>query len=288
MIKWETVNKDIDGIYLDTNKEVIPRHNYLTGSRNYALAILEQLIGFLSRKKIDDNMIIFLIKSLIELAEHEESYYFKKLKEIIETRGAYEEKVDDIIGQVQAKYSNNNLSSSEKIVLSEISSMNLNEYILKSDYEKCDYGAMKTLSTIAYQFIVQGLQKCIDSIEIFVGTNGEIVSWEYSYCDEQPKNIWIEWTSLDKVDHYYSIYSVRCSGLREESMLDLASADAVEKEFTTGEKRVLSYNMLVKQYCGVIEQEINEIIQLTNLIDKPTKHLMWNDMKKYVKQLILN
>lgn len=283
MIIWEPTNKKINDIYLDTGKMVIPRHNYLTGLRNYILATLEQLIGHLSRNQVDDNMIRFLNGSLLEIASKGESKYYEVIKDIFETTEAYEENTENIIEHVQARFSKNLLTLPEKVVLNEISAMNLNEYLLKSDYEKCDYGAMKTLSMLAYQIILQRLQKYIASIEIFVKTDGEISSWEYSYCDEQPQNIWIEWTPLDEIDYYYSIYKVHCCGLKEESMLDLASADAVEKRFTNLDNMVISYNMLVKQYCGVIEQEINDIIQLNNLRDKPNEHLMWNAMKSYVK-----
>ncbi|MCB2295668.1 hypothetical protein LGK95_19515 [Clostridium algoriphilum] len=284
MITWEPINKKIDGIYLDSNNMIVPRHNYLTGSKNYALATLEQLIGHLSRKNINDNMVRFLSTSLLELTEKGESRYYEVIKEVFDMTGSYEEKSDDVIEQVKVKFSKNTLTLPENVVLNEISSMNYNEYLFKSDYEKCDYAAMKTLSMLAYQIILQGLQKYIDSVEIFVATNGEISSWEYSYSDEQSEHIWFKWTSLDKIDYYYSIYEVHCCGLKEDSMLDLASADAVEEQFTTGHNRILSYNMLAKQYCGVIEQEINEIIQLVDSRNKPRKHLMWYEMMMYVRK----
>ncbi|NNU78483.1 hypothetical protein [Clostridium estertheticum] len=285
MITWEPINKKIDGIYLDSNNMIVPRHNYLTGSKNYALATLEQLIGHLSRKNINDNMVRFLSTSLLELTEKGESRYYEVIKEVFDMIGSYEEKSDDVIEKVKVKFSKNTLTLPENVVLNEISSMNYNEYLFKSDYEKCDYAAMKTLSMLAYEIILQGLQKYIDSVEIFVATNGDISSWEYSYSDDQSEHIWFKWTSLDKIDYYYySIYEVHCCGLKEDSMLDLASADAVEEQFTTGHNRILSYNMLAKQYCGVIEQEINEIIQLVDSRNKPTKHLMWYEMMMYVRK----
>jgi len=283
MINWIPINPKINDLFLDTTKGIVPRHNYLTGSKNYALATLEQLIGFLDRSQINDDMVRFLCSSLLNLTQQGEPQYYKVICDIFETTGYYDERASDVIEQVKNKFSGMVLSIPETAVLQEISTMNLNEYLMKSDYEKCDYEAMRTLSMLAYQIILQGLDKYIDSIKVLISTNGEIVSWDYSYDDEQPENIWIEWISLDKIDHYYSIYKVHCCALKEESILDLASADAVEEQFTKDDKRVLSYNMLTKQYCGVIEQEVNEIIQLYNLPGMPTKHLMWSDMRKYIK-----
>ncbi|MDF2519949.1 MAG: hypothetical protein K0R84_577 [Clostridia bacterium] len=284
MINWQPINEFVDGEYLDNKLGIIPRHNYITGLKNYVLATLEQLIGNLSRLNINDDMIKFLCSSLYSVAQRGNDRYFEVIKEVHEVVGI-EVNVEDIITKVKNTYQDNTLTDPEAIVLSEIASNNYNEYLMKSDYQRCDYSAMLTLSRLAYQIILQGLDRYIDYIEVFVDTDGLLSSWQFDYAEKKNDNIWIEWVPLDKVDFYYSIYHTNCGGLSDNSMWDLASADSVAEQFEKDDSRkTVSYNMPFKQYCGVIEQEINEIIQLSNIKNKPTKLLMWYDLKQFVKE----
>lgn len=283
MLNWEPINDSIDGEYLDNKLGIIPRHNYITGLKNYVLATLEQLIGNLNRPNINDDMIKFLSSSLYTVAKEGNKRYFEVIREVYEV-APIEENLEEILKKVKDNYSKNILTEPECIVLTEISSMNYNEYLMKSDYQRCDYSAMLTLSRLAYQIILQGLDRYIKSVDVFVDTDGVLSSWRFDYSDKKNQNIWIEWIPLDKVDFYYTIYQTNCGGLSNNSMWDLASADSVDEQFENEDgKKTVSYNMPYKQYCGVIEQEINEIIQLSNVKNKPTQHLMWYDMKEFVK-----
>ncbi|QAA32170.1 hypothetical protein [Clostridium manihotivorum] len=284
MIDWKPINEKVDGEYLDNVVGIIPRHNYITGLKNYVLATLEQLIGNLSRLNINDDMIKFLCSSLYSVAQRGSDRYFEVIKEVHQI-ACIEENLEDIITKIKNTYQNNTLTDPEAIILSEIASMNYNEYLMKGDYQRCDYSAMLTLSKLAYQIILQGLDRYVDHIEMFVDTDGLLSSWKLDYAEKKNDNIWIEWVALDKVDFYYSIYHTNCGGLSENSMLDLASADSVAEQFEKEDgRKTVSYNMPFKQYCGVIEQEINEIIQLSDIKNKPTQHLMWYDMKKFIKE----
>lgn len=284
MINWQPINESVDGEYLDNNLGIIPRHNYITGLKNYVLATLEQLIGYLSRSNINDDMIKFLCSSLYSVAQRRNERYFEVIREVHKITDI-EESVETITTKIKDAYQDNTLTDPEAIVLSEIASMNYNEYLLKSDYQRCDYSAMLTLSRLAYQIILQGLDRYINQIEMFVDTDGLLLSWQFDYADTKNDHVWIEWTPIDKVDFYYSIYHANCGGLSDNSMWDLASADSVDEQFKKDDgRKTVSYNMPYKQYCGVIEQEINEIIQLSDIKNKPTKHLMWYDMKEFVKE----
>lgn len=284
MLNWQPINELVDGEYLDNKLGIIPRHNYITGLKNYVLATLEQLIGNLSRSNINDDMIKFLCSSLYIVAQRGNERYFEVIREVYEVTDI-EENIEDIIIKVKENYQDNILTEPEIIVLSEIATMNYNEYLMKSDYQRCDYSAMLTLTRLAHQIILQSLDRYINTIDVFVDTDGLLSSWNYDYSEKKNESIWIEWIALDKVDYYYSIYHTNCGGLSNDSMWDLASADSVAEQFedNTGRK-IVSYNMPFKQYCGVIEQEINAIIQLSDIKDKPTKHLMWYEMKKFVKE----
>ena len=238
----------------------------------------------MNRLTVDDDMIKFLCSSLYSVAQRGNDRYFEVIKEVHEVTGL-EGNIEDIITKVKNNYQDNTLTEPEAIVLSEIASMNCDEYLIKSDYQRCDYSAMLTLSRLAYQIILQGLDRYIDHIEMFVDTDGLLSSWQFDYAEKKYDNIWIEWMPLDKVDFYYSIYHTNCGGLLDNSMWDLASADSVAEQFEKDDgRKTVSYNMPFKQYCGVIEQEINEIIQLSDIRNKPTQRLMWYDMKKFVEE----
>lgn len=283
MLNWKPINELVDGEYLDDKSCIIPRHNFITGLKNYVLATLEQLMGHLSRTTINDDMIKFLCSSLYTVAQRGNERYFEVIQEVCEVTN-FEDNIDALIQRIKENFKDNILTDPENLVLSEIASMNHNEYLMKSEFQRCDYSAMLTLSRLAYQIILQGLDKYIKSIDVYVDTNGLLSSWQYGYAEQKTEHIWIEWNALDKVDHYYSIYHTNCGGLSENSMCDLASADSVDEQFNEdNERKTVSYNMPFKQYCGVIEQEINEIIQLSDVKIKPAKHLMWYDMKEYVK-----
>lgn len=73
----------------------------------------------------------------------------------------------------------------------------------------------------------------------------------------------------------------------ETSIEELASADAYETEHINIDKRFGLYGVLVKQYCGVIEQELNQIITIDNNGKCPLKHLMWNELRVYIRKNII-
>lgn len=284
MLNWQPINEFVDGEYLDNKSGIIPRHNYITGLKNYVLATLEQLIGYLDRSNFNDDMIKFLCSSLYTVAQRGNDRYFEVIREVHEVANI-EDNFEDIIKKIKETYQDNTLTDPEVSVLSEIASMNYNEYLMKSDYQRCDYSAMLTLSRLAYQIILQGLDRYIKSIDVFVDTDGLLSSWQFEYSEKKNENIWIEWIPLDKVDFYYLIYHTNCGGLSDDSMWDLASADSVDEQFHNKKgRKTVSYNMPFKQYCGVIEQEINEIIQLSDIKNKPPHHLMWFEMKTFVKE----
>ncbi|AKC62884.1 hypothetical protein LAV60_04250 [Clostridium sporogenes] len=283
MEDWKTVETDIEGIYQEFGSTIKPIHNYLNGSKNYAIATIEHMIGQLSRQDKNDDLLIFLNNSLLDLINIGEENYYQTIRNVHNATGEYDD-VEAVISEVCDKFSWNVMSEPEKAVIAEIANMNINEYWWKSDNKKCDYFAMKTLTSLAYEVLKNGLDKFVSSISIAVDTDGVIKKWKLDYVEEKRENIWIDWISLDKIDHYSTIYDVNYGGLTELSRTELASADAYENEYINTEKRIGSYGILVKQYCGVIEQEINQIIKLYNDSNNPNQHLMWNDLKAYVKK----
>lgn len=95
----------------------------------------------------------------------------------------------------------------------------------------------------------------------------------------------VDWHSTNKINSIYMLYKTQYMGLEKETILDLVSADVIEEDYYLQDERfTIAPSLLVKQYCAIIEHEVNAIIQILNYNDKPTKHLMWGAMKAYVKQ----
>lgn len=70
------------------------------------------------------------------------------------------------------------------------------------------------------------------------------------------------------------LYKTQYCGLSNSSILDLVSADVIEEEYYLKDERfTIAPSILMKQYLSIIEREVNDIIQLSNLENTPTKHL---------------
>jgi hypothetical protein len=79
------------------------------------------------------------------------------------------------------------------------------------------------------------------------------------------------------------LYKTQYVGLDKSSILDLVAADVIEEDYYFKYERFsISSSILVKQYCSIIEHEVNQIMQLLNFNDKSDRHLMRNKMKLYV------
>jgi hypothetical protein len=134
---------------------------------------------------------------------------------------------------------------------------------------------------MAYEVLIEEIYKYVSGISMVVNTDGYLDKWRLDYSEEKREHIWFDWKSSDKIDHYITIYDVNCSGLSRNSKLELASADAYEADYIKTEKSLGSYGILVKQYCGVIEQEINSLLMLSGSSDE---HMMWGKLKERVRK----
>ena len=120
--------------------------------------------------------------------------------------------------------------------------------------------------------MIADLDDDLDSIQIYES-------------DEQPEVIIVDWHSSNKINSIFMLYKNQYSGLDKASILDLVAADVIEEDYYFKDERFsIAPSILVKQYCSIIEHEVNEIIRILNLPDKPAKHLMWFKMKEYVKE----
>ena len=162
---------------------------------------------------------------------------------------------------------------------------NLAEYTMKSNYQTCCYSAMKVFLITTYCILCNNIDFNIGYIDIIVDLDDELEKINVFETEEETNLIIVNWESRNKINDMYTLYKTQYLGLDNFSILELVSADVIEKDYYYKDERFsIAPSILVKQYCSIVEHEINQIIQLLNFSDKPSEHLMWYDMKNYVKK----
>lgn len=264
-------------IFRDNGKQISTKHNVFNGEKDFTLCIIEQTLGLLKREKIDDERIIYYLQGLMQLSKDSNNHYEWFLKNIIQDKTMQE------IGMKNSNY--NKLSKEEKRVLNEMMMSNIGEYLMKGEYQSCCYSAMITFFIATYCILLKNISCNVGKIELIVDIYDELEAINIYESEEEVSNIYIQWQSTNKINGIYMLYKTQYIGLDNSSILDLVAADVIEEDYFLKDDRfTIAPSILVKQYCSIIEHEVNQIIQLLNYEDKPNKHLMWNDMKIYVKK----
>ncbi len=278
-IHWNTYN-NIEGIYkYESNGFITSKHNHIAGQKNYVLSNLEKIIGNLKREIPDDEMTETLANSLRDVAIGGIDAYYEHIEACCVPKDR-----NSTINRIKKSFSHNILTHPETVLLERISNLLIADFLYKSEYENLDYRAMLVNTTVAYQIIAHGLNKYINCVDIYVGTDDKLKHYDLHYCDECNKNIFFRWHPIDIVDNLEAIYASKYPGLEPNSIFDLATAQATKEQFFTSQKNNLSYGILVKQYSGIVEQEINALIKMQESETSPRKHLMWAALIDYIEK----
>ncbi|MFL0270132.1 hypothetical protein [Candidatus Clostridium radicumherbarum] len=261
-------------MFIDDGEIIIGKHNVFKGERDFALCMIEQTVGLLERTKINDEFVIQYLQGLISLSRDELHHYEEYLKAFSPNN-----KITEIAMQGEK------LSKQDKRVLAEIMESNLAEYTMKGEYQSCCYTAMKAFLIAAYCILFKDINFCIGSIDMIADLDDELQSINIYEAEHEADFIMVDWHSSNKINSMYMLYKTQYPGLDKSSVLDLVAADVIEEDYYFKDERFsIAPSILVKQYCSIIEHEVNEIIKLLNFKDNPHTHLMWNDMKVYVKK----
>lgn len=266
---------EIDSIthemFFDYTDEIIGKSNPLNGERSFVLCIIEQIVALLKRDSKDDKMIITHIQTLLRASlSHNE--YQNYLKFIAPAKIAQHKDLEP-------------LSDIERYVLHELIQSNYHEYLWKSDFVSCCYTAMNAFLISAYCIISKGLNQHISTIDITVDIYDTVIDITLTLVETKPDVILVDWHSINKINDLYMLYLTQYAGLEKSSILDLVSADVIEKEYYTKDERfTIAPSILMKQYLSIIEREVNIIIQLSKLPNTENKHYNWYDMKNFVKK----
>ncbi len=274
IITYNEIKELTKGCYIDDGDEILVKHSVYNGEREFALVLIEMCLGLLSREKINDNFIVQYLQGLIALTMPDSKYYEDYLSSF----------VDDIKKREQA-LKGERLRDNDIALIKEMMQSNLGEYTMKGEYQSCCYSAMQAFFITTYCILLKNIDFNITNIDMIADLDDELESIQLYGNQEEQGTIIVDWHSTNKINSIYMLYKNEYPGLDKTSILDLVAADVIEKDYYFKDERFsIAPSILVKQYCGIIEHEVNELIQLKNLRNKPKKHLMWNSMKKYVKK----
>ena len=271
IITYSEITEYLKDCYTDTGEQIICKHGVFTGEKDFALCLIEQILGLLNRADKNDKFIIQYLQGLLTLSQKDNTHYSDYLNVF-----APNEEIKRIAIQ------GSRLTTQDRRVLEETMHSNLGEYITKWDYQSCCYTAMKAFLIAAYCILIKEIPFQIGGIDIIADLDDDVQSINISESKDDSIII-IQWHSTNKINSVYMLYKTKFSGLDDATILDLVAADVIEEDYYLKDERFsIAPSILMKQYCAIIEHEVNEIIQLLNLPDKPSRHLMWNKMKQYI------
>lgn len=262
--------KDINKV---SNSRIVGKTNPFDGEKAFVLCSLEQLIGLLSLPDKDDKMIIQHTRNLIDVTNNNGEYqiFLKYMSPSVTTD--------------KRALSLPKLTIYERKLLQELITSNYNEYLMKSDFNKCCYSAMKAFLVTAYCIILTGIKEDISKIDITVDIYDTVQKIILTPNINGIDSVYVEWHSINRINDLYMLYKTQYCGLTKASILDLVSADVIEEEYYLKDERfTIAPSILMKQYLAIIEREVNEIIVLAGVNSEPSKHLNWYDMKNRVRK----
>ncbi|MCI9414531.1 MAG: hypothetical protein HFJ79_05050 [Clostridiales bacterium] len=273
IIPYNEIKEILKGSYIDDGEDILVKHSVYKGEREFAFVLIEKCMGLLSKEPVNDKLIVQYLQGLLSLTTPENKHYEVFLNTCVPETSL---KGKALAGE--------KLSLIEIAVIRELMQSNMAEYTMKGEYQRCCYAAMLAFFQTAYCMLEKKLGVYIKHIDMIANLDDMLESIQLYETSEPTDVIIVDWHSNNKINSIYLLYKNQYSGLDNASVLDLVAADVIEEDYYYKDERFsIAPSILTKQYCAIIEHEINEIIQLLNFSNKPPKHLMWRKMKQYVK-----
>lgn len=273
IIPYSEIQEILNGSYTDNGEEILVKHSVYNGEREFALVLIAQCMCLLNRPNVNDKFVIQYLQGLLTLTTPENKHYEDFLNTFVPETSLKEKAL-----------AGEKLSSYDIAIIKELMQSNMAEYTMKGEYQRCCYSAMIAFFQTTYCLLEKRVDFHIKHIDMIADLDDELDSIQIFESSDPMDVIIVDWHSSNKINSIYMLYKNQYSGLDKPSILDLVSADVIEEDYYFKDERFsIAPSILTKQYCAIIEHEVNEIIQLLNLPNKPQRHLMWRKMKEYVK-----
>ena len=253
-------------------------HSPYSNEYDFVLCTLENIIANLSLKKTNDRLIIDLLQILSRITNPEKNEYQLFLNTV---RFSEEKKHSALSGKRITEY--------QSPIIKEFVNSCLGEYWIKSDDVLCNYKAMRSFLIGLYCILMNDYEQYFSHIDLIADLDDELIEVKLFDAEAQIDIPIIMWHSTNKIESKYTLYKAEYSGLEDESILDLVSADVIEEEYYINDERfTIAPSILMKQYLSIIEREVNIIITLSGCGNPDGSHLNWYDMKNRVRKRGIN
>ncbi len=100
---------------------------------------------------------------------------------------------------------------------------------------------MNAFLITAYCIISKGLNQYTSNIDITVDIYDTVIDVTLTLAETKPDVILVDWHSINKINDLYMLYLTQYPGLEKSSILDLVSADVIEKRILH-QRRTLYYS----------------------------------------------
>ena len=193
IIPYSEIHEILNGSYIDDGEEILTKHSAFNSEREFALVLIEQCMGLLSREVINDKFIVQYLQGLLALTNPESKHYEKFLnafspEPMLITKALNGEK----------------LSIGDIAVVKELMQTNMAEYMMKGEYQRCCYSAMLAFFQAAYCILTKKIDFIIKHIDMIADLDDELESIQLYESSEGLKDVVTKSELADMMNSFIS------------------------------------------------------------------------------------